>query len=290
MSEKFAIVVDGTACLTPELEREFDIHLLPLHVDIGKETFTARVDLTDEEFYRKIAAPGVITGTSTPSLGETREVYDGILKEGTKQILVLVIATELSTTYSVAETTAQAAASATGSRIEVIDTRSLAGGIALIATAVGRLRRSGGSFDEAAALAKKMAGTIPLLAVADTLEYLKRSGRVSGAQALFGSMLQVKPILDVKDGVVLPIDRVRTRDKAIARMKEIMLERVPAGSRIHACTLHTNEPDRARDLTAWVQEQFHCVEHWTAEAGAVIGARAGPGVVGLCWYREEQPK
>ena len=76
--EKFAIVVDGTACLTPELEREFDVHLLPLHVDIGKETFTARVDLTDEEFYRKIAAPGVITGTSTPSLGECREVYDGI--------------------------------------------------------------------------------------------------------------------------------------------------------------------------------------------------------------------
>ena len=134
---------------------------------------------------------------------------------------------------------------------------------------------------------KKMAGTIPLLAVADTLEYLKRSGRESGAQALFGSMLQVKPILDVANGVVVPLERIRTRDKAIARMKEIVLERVPAGSRIHACTLHTNEPDRARDLTAWVQEQFHCVEHWTAEAGAVIGARAGPGVVGLCWYREE---
>src|SRR5258706_4881546 len=140
MSDRFAIVVDGTACLTPELEREFDIRLLPLHVDIGTETFTARVDLTDEEFYRKIAAPGVLTGTSTPSLGETRAIYDGILREGTQQILVLVIATELSTTYSVAQTTADAAAAATGSRIEVIDTRSLARGVSLIAHAGGRPR------------------------------------------------------------------------------------------------------------------------------------------------------
>ena len=287
MSEKFAIVVDGTACLTPELAREFDIHLLPLHVDIGKETFTANVDLSADEFYRKIAAPGVLTGTSTPSLGECREVYDAILHQGTKQILVLVIATELSTTYSVAETTAQAVNAATGAHVTVVDTRSLAGGISLIATAAGRLRRSGGSFDEAIALAKKMAGNIPLLAVADTLEYLKRSGRVSGAQALFGSMLQVKPILDVNNGVVHAIDRVRTREKAVARMKELVMERVPPGSRIHACTLHTNDPERAREVSEWVQREYHCVEHWTAEAGAVIAARAGPGVVGLCWYREE---
>ncbi len=284
MTDKYAIVVDGTACLSKEIEREFDIRWLPLHVDIGKETFTANVDLSAAEFYAKIAAPGVLTGTSQPSMGECRDVYDAIVREGTTKILVLTIATELSGTYSVATTTAQAMPTAD---IEVIDTRSLAGGISLIATAVGRLRRAGGSFADAIALAQRMAGTIPVLAVADTLEYLKRSGRVTGAAALFGSMLQVKPILDIANGVVHPIDKVRTRDKAVARMKEIVLERVPAGTRIHACTLHTNDPERARDVAEWVQAQFHCVEHWLAEAGPVIGARAGPGVVGLCWYREE---
>jgi DegV family protein with EDD domain len=284
MSDKYTIVVDGTACLTKDLEREFDIRWLPLHVDIGKETFTANVDLSAEDFYAKIAAPGVITGTSQPSMGECRDVYDAVVREGTTKVLVLTIATELSGTYSVASTTGQAMP---GVRIEVIDTRSLAGGISLIATAVGRLRRAGGSFDDAVALAKRMSGKIPILAVADTLEYLKRSGRVSGAAALFGSMLQVKPILEVGNGLVHPIDKVRTRDKAVARMKEIVAERVPAGTRLHACTLHTNEPERARALGEWVQERFHCVEHWIAEAGPVIGARAGPGVVGLCWYREE---
>jgi len=287
VSEKFAIVVDGTSCQSPEVQREFDLRLLPLHVDIGKETFTANVDLSADEFYAKIAAPGVLTGTSQPSMGECRDVYDRIAHEGITRMVVLTIATELSGTYSVATTTAQAMP---GTRIEVIDTRSLAGGISLIATAIGRQRRSGGSFDDAVTLARKMSGRIPLLALADTLEYLKRSGRVTGAQALFGSMLQVKPILEVKDGVVHAIDRVRTREKAVTRLKEMIAQRVPAGTRIHACTLHTNDPERARALGEWMQEQFHCVEHWTAEAGAVIGARAGPGVVGVCWYREDEVK
>ena len=285
MADRFAIVVDGTACLSNEVEREFDIRWLPLHVDIGKETFTANVDLSAAEFYAKIAAPGVLTGTSQPNMGECRDVYDRIAREGTRKMLVLTVASELSGTYSVAATTAQAMPEV---EIEVIDSRSLAGGISLIATAVGRQRRAGGSFQDGVALAKRMAGKIPILAVADTLEYLKRSGRVSGAQALFGSMLQVKPILEVADGKVHPIDRVRTRDKAVARMKEIISERVPEGTRLHACTLHTNDPERARGVAEWVQERFHCVEHWTAEAGPVIGARAGPGVVGLCWYREDQ--
>ena len=287
MSERFAIVVDGTACLTPELEREFDIRVLPLHVDIGSETFTAGVDLTADEFYRRIAAPGVLTGTSQPNIAECRDVYDKIVAEGTKQLIVLTIATELSGTYSVASTTAQGILGVT---VEVIDTRSLAGGISLIATACGRLRRSGGSFEQAVALAKKLAGKIPIYAVADTLEYLKRSGRVSGAQALFGSMLKMKPILEVANGVVHPADRVRTREKAVERMKELVASRVPEGARIHACTLHTNAPERAAGVADWVQQRYHCVEHWIAEAGPVIGARAGPGVVGLCWYREEDAK
>jgi DegV family protein with EDD domain len=287
VSEKFGIVVDGTACLTKELEREFDIRWLPLHVDIGKESYTANVDLSAEEFYKKIAAPGILPGTSQPSMGECRDVYDSLVHDGITKFLVFMVASELSGAYSVAATTAQAMP---GVRIEVIDSRSLAGGISLIATAVGRLRRDGGSFDDAVTLAHRMRGRIQILAVADTLEYLKRSGRVSGAAALFGSVLQVKPILEVREGIVQPLDKVRTRDRAVARMKEVISERVPEGARIHACTLHTNDPDRARALGEWVQERFHCVEHWVAEAGPVIGARAGPGVVGLCWYREEDIK
>jgi DegV family protein with EDD domain len=226
----------------------------------------------------------VITGTSQPSMGECRDVYDGVIASGHRQLLVLTIASELSGTYSVAS---QTAGSVPGATIDVIDTRSVAGGISLIATACGRLRREGGSFEAAVALARKMAGNVPVLALADTLEYLKRSGRVSGAQALFGSMLQLKPILEVKDGVVQPIDRIRTRDRAVERLKSLVAERLTDNARIHSCILHTNDPARAHELGEWLQSRYHCVEHWIAEAGPVIGARTGPGTLGVCWYRAE---
>jgi len=285
MPGRFAIVVDGTASVGDAMGHEMEIRLLPLHVDLGNDSYTAGVDLSAAEFYEKIAAPDVRPGTSQPSMGECREIYEAILGTGTKQMLVLTIATELSGTFSVATTTAQ---QIDGAQIEVVDTRSVAGGISLIGTACARLRREGGSFDAAVALARRLAGKTHVLATADTLEYLKRSGRVSGGAALFGSLLSVKPLLEVEEGVVRAVDRVRTREKATGRLKELIEEKIPPGSRINACTMHTNDPVRAALFADWVQERFHCVEHWIAEAGPVIGARAGPGLIGLCWYRSEE--
>ena len=283
--DRFAIVVDGTASFSAGLDRELDIRSLPLHVDIGDESFTSGVDLTADEFYKKIAAPDVKPGTSQPSMGECRDVYDRLVSEGFRKAIVLTIAAELSGTYSVATTTAQQMGDA---RIEVVDTRCLAGGISLIGTACARARRDGRSFEDATSLARRLSGKAHILAAADTLEYLKRSGRVSGGAALFGSLLAVKPILEVTDGKVAAVNRVRTREKATARLKELIEAKVPPGTRINACTLHTNDPERARALGDWAQERFHCVEHWVAEAGPVIGARAGPGVIGLCWYRSDE--
>jgi len=136
--DRFAIVVDGTASFSAGLDRELDIRSLPLHVDIGDESFTSGVDLTADEFYKKIAAPDVKPGTSQPSMGECRDVYDRLVSEGFRKAIVLTIAAELSGTYSVATTTAQQMGDA---RIEVVDTRCLAGGISLIGTACARARR-----------------------------------------------------------------------------------------------------------------------------------------------------
>jgi DegV family protein with EDD domain len=290
---RFAIIIDGTAALPEDLARAHDVRWLPLKVILNDQAFVAATSsadagkpthITTNEFYERIRPKEVKPETSAPNIEECLAVYDAAIASGEREMIVLTIATELSATYSVAATTAQQRQDR--ARIEVVDTRSLAGGISLIATALSRLRERGGSFDEAVALARKMAGTIQILATADTLEYLRRSGRVSGGAALFGTLLAVKPILEVASGAVHPIDKVRTRDKAVARMQEIFSKRTPEGARIHACVLHTNDPERARELGAWLQERYHCVEHWLAEAGPVIGARAGPGVVGLCWYTE----
>lgn len=292
---RFAIAIDGTAALPEELARAFDIRWLPLKVILSDQAYVAATSaadagkpghITTAEFYERIRPKDVTPETSALNIEECLSVYDAAIADGVKEMIVLTIATELSATYSVAATTAQQRQDR--ARIEVVDTRSLAGGISLIATALSRLREHGGSFAEALALARTMAGAIQILAAADTLEYLRRSGRVSGGAALFGTLLAVKPILEVANGAVHPIDRVRTREKAVARVKELFGKRTPEGSRIHACVLHTNDPERARTLGEWVQDRYHCVEYYLAEAGPVIGARAGPGVIGLCWYAEAQ--
>lgn len=294
MTRAFGIVIDGTAALPLELARSFGIVWLPLKVIIDGEPFIGTTDpadngkpghITTEAFYERIKAKGVITETSAPNVEDCLTAYDSVIEAGAREILVLTIATELSATYSVATTTADQRIDR--ARIAVVDSRSLAGGISLIATACARLREKGGSFDEAVDLAKRLAGKVHILAAADVLEHLRRSGRISGGAALFGTLLSVKPILEVADGAVRPIDRVRTREKAVTRLKELIGQRTATASRIHVCVLHTNDPDRARALGDWAQGAYHCVEYFLAEAGPVIGARAGPGVIGLCWYAEE---
>ncbi|MDE3111829.1 MAG: DegV family protein [Chloroflexota bacterium] len=283
---RFGILIDGTAAMPDDLVHAYDVRWLPMYVILKERSFLAGVQLSTADFYERIKAKDVVPETSQPTIQDCLDAYDASRRDGYRDLLVLTIATELSGTFSVATTSAQQTPSERG-RIEVVDSRSLAGGISLIATAAARLRDRGGSFDDAVALARRMAGHISILAAADTLEYLRRSGRVSGGAALFGTLLAVKPILEVADGEVRPVDRVRTRDKAALRLRELIAQRTPDGARIHACALSTNDPERARTLGQWAQERYHCVEYFQAEAGPVIGARAGPGVIGLCWYAEE---
>ncbi len=285
MSKRFGVVIDGTASLPDDLAQAYDVRWLPLYVILNEERLVAGRDLSTADFYERIKARDVVTETSQPTMQDCLDVYDSVIRDGYREVVVITIASELSGTFSVATTTAQQVDRGRA-QVEVVDSRSVAGGISLIATALARLREHGGSFEDGVALARRLAGTINILATADTLEQLRRSGRVSNAAALFGSLLSVKPILKVADGVVSPVDRVRTRDKAVARLKELIGEATPEGARIHACVLHTNDPERARTLGEWVQERYHCVEYYLAEAGPVIGARAGAGVIGLCWYAE----
>ena len=280
----FAIVIDGTTVLPHPMRQELDLRTLPLHVSFGAESYTADVDLSAEQFYEKIKDPKAKPTTSQPSMGECREVYEQAVRDGYKDILVLSVATELSGTFSVATTTGQ---QIIGANISVVDTRTTAGSIGLMATACARARRNGKSFADTVALAQRLGEQTQLLALIDTLAFLRRSGRISGAQAIFGSLLAVKPILEVGHGKAEAVDRARTRDGGMARLQELILARTPQGARIHASVLHAAAPDRARILGEWAAETFHCVEYWVDEAGPVLASHAGPGTVALCWYGEE---
>lgn len=280
----FAIVIDGTTVLPQSMRRELDMRTLPLHVSFGAESYTADVDLTAEQFYEKIKDPRAKPTTSQPSIGECRDVYEAAQRDGYNHMLVLTVATEFSGTYSVASTTA---AQIIGANIVVVDSRSTASSIGLIATACAKARRDGKSLEQTAALARALAERTSLLALIDTLDFLRRSGRISGAAAAFGSLISLKVILDLKHGKADAVEKVRTRERGLAALKGLVEGRTPPGSRIHAAVLHANAPDRARLLGEWVQERYHCVEYWVDEAGPVLASHAGPGTVALGWYQEE---
>ncbi len=287
MTERSVIVIDGSSAMSDQVKREFSFRLLPIHVLFGDEDFTPGVNMTPAEFYAKLASSKTPPTTAAPSLGECVEIYQTLVREGFRSILVITVINEASVTHTVAKTAAQ---QVSGASIEVVDSRTTAGGITLIATACARMLRDERGFDAAVALARRLAGRVQILALIDTLEYLRRGGRVSGAQAAFGALLSIKPIVEVKDGDRVLIDKVRTRERGVERLKQLIEERVAPGSRIHACAMHTNHPERAHVLGEWVQQRFHCVEYWTAEAGPIIGTHTGPGIAGLCWYREEDAR
>jgi DegV family protein with EDD domain len=280
----FAIIIDGTTVLPQSMRRELDMRTLPLHVSFGAESYTADVDLTADQFYEKIKDPKAKPTTSQPSIGECRDVYEQAVRDGYKDMLVIAVATELSGPFSVATTTAL---QIIDTNIVVVDSRSTASTIGLIATACAKARRAGRSLEQTAELARDLANKTNLLALIDTLDFLRRSGRISGAAAAFGSLLSLKVILDLREGKADAIEKVRTRERGMSTLQGLVEARTPPGTRIHAAILHANAPDRARLLGEWVQERYHCVEYWVDEAGPVLASHAGPGTVALGWYQEE---
>ena len=280
----FAIIIDGTTVLPQSMRRELDMRTLPLHVSFGAESYTADVDLTAEQFYEKVKDPKAKPTTSQPSIGECRQIFEDAQRDGYKDMLVLTVATEFSGTFSVASTTAPQIIDA---NIIVVDSRSTASSIGLIATACAKARREGKTLAQTVELAKRLADKTNLFALIDTLEFLKRSGRISGAAAAFGSLISLKVILDLRNGRADSVEKVRTRERGLEALKQLVESRQAPGSRIHAAILHANAPDRARLVGDWVQERYHCVEFWVDEAGPVLASHAGPGTVALGWYPEE---
>ena len=280
----FAIIIDGTTVLPHSMRRELDMRTLPLHVSFGAESYTADVDLTAEQFYEKVKDPKAKPTTSQPSIGECRQILEEAQRDGYTDMLVLTVATEFSGTFSVASTTAP---QILGANIAVVDSRSTASSIGLIATACAKARREGKTLAQTVELAKRLADKTNLFALIDTLEFLKRSGRISGAAAAFGSLISLKVILDLRNGRADSVEKVRTRERGLEALKQLVESRQTPGTRIHAAILHANAPDRARLVGDWVQERYHCVEFWVDEAGPVLASHAGPGTVALGWYPEE---
>ena len=271
------IVTDSSAYLPADLVQQHNIHVIPLKVHFGEQTYRDEIDLSHQEFYRMLAEAETLPTTSQPSAGEFFDLYSGLNKDG-HEIISIHLSSKLSGTISSAQSAKEMLPEA---KISIIDSASTAMGLGLMVLTAARAAAEGKTIVEIVTAVEKMIPAMNIVFVVDTLEYLQKGGRIGGAAALVGTLLKVKPILCLKDGRVEPLDKVRSKSKALARLLEVTEEYVGPGTPVRVAVLHAQVPDEARELEQKVHARFNCAECYFAELGPVLGTHTGPGVVGL---------
>jgi DegV family protein with EDD domain len=271
----FKIIADSLGDVPPEVAKELGITIIPVHVIFGAESFRDGIDLTSEQFYDKLTREKTLPTTSVPPLGTFVDAFDKLAEE-TDQILAITVSSKLSATH---ETAAQAVELMKRKcRVEVVD--SLGAGMAegLLVITAAKAAQAGAGLDEVIKLTQRNITRTEIRMAFDTLEYLKRGGRIGRAQALLGSVLKLNPILGIKDGEVHPFARERSRAKAIdylynfamsfANIEELAVE-------------DATTPDEADMLVERLSSRFPRERIYRPKVSPVLGAHVGPHVLSV---------
>src|SRR3954454_13742932 len=279
-----AVVTDTTHYMPRALVERLGIHLVSLYVTFEGET-RREADITDlDDFYRRLSASSEMPSTSQPSVGDFLAVYEPLL-EGGEDIVSIHISGGISGTAATAEQ-ARAQLVERGvapERIVVIDSATACAGLAMLAMAATSAARAGAGATEAAEAAKAMRRDLKVWFAVDTLEFLRRGGRVGGAQAWLGSTLKIKPILSI-ESEILPIERVRTSKRMFDRLIEYLTARHDDGCDTFFIQ-HVHAPDQAERLVERGREIYGREPEMVSEIGPVIGAHVGPGLLGVSGMR-----
>jgi DegV family protein with EDD domain len=238
------------------------------------------VDMTAEQFYARLATPGPFPRTSQPTPAEFEEVFRELGADG-GSIVCTTISADLSGTYASAT---QAQAALPELDIRVIDTRSVAVGHYAAVKAAVRAAEAGGDADQVEAAAVAVRGTEKVLFTVETLEYLRRGGRIGGARALLGSMLDIKPILEIRDGVIEPVGRVRTYPRAIDRLVEECKQAAATWGGAEVVIAHADRPQIAAELVERMRPLVSSEPSLTV-VGPVVGCHSGPGAIGVGFHK-----
>ena len=281
--ENTAVVLDSTADLPDPRSRHGNWRLVPLYVRFGDETFRDHVDLSADEFYRRLRVASVAPQTSQPTPADFSAVFDEL--SAYERVVCVLISGKLSGT---AESARLAAQSLDSGRVTVIDSESASGGIVILADAIQRRLERGTTDDEIDALVARFRRESGLLFTVDTLDYLVRGGRVGKAAGLAGQLLNVKPILAIRDGEVVPLKRVRGRSKALAGFERLFAEASEDGPGLRVGVAHADAEREANELAERVKSvrPSASLDVFT-ELGPVIGTHGGPGTLGLFWFRDD---
>jgi len=278
-----AIITDSTAYIPEDLLQKYDIHVLQLKVIWGEESLDDGVDITPTEFYERLAVSDKSPTTSQVTIGEFKQLFEKLHAEG-KEILAILISNELSGTIASA---IQAKAVVPDAVIELFDSKSTILELAFQVLAGARAAESGASLAECITAVEKARDNSGLVFAVDTLEFLHRGGRIGGAKKFLATVLSIKPILTVEDGKVAALDQARTRKKSIARLIEIVAERVEGKSNLRLGASHANSPEDAQKLLEAASAALNPIETFITEISPVIGTHVGPGTLALAYHFED---
>lgn len=269
------IITDSLGDVPAELVKSLDITVIPIHVLFGTQSYQDGIDLTTDQFYSKLVSSKTLPTTAVPALGTFIQAYENVLKV-TDEILVLSVSHKLSATFEAASRASEMIKQKC--RIKVIDTLQIIMGQGMIVINAAKAAQAGVNFDT---IVKQVQTNIPRIEsrmAFDTLEYLKRGGRIGAGQAFLGSLLKINPILGLKAGEVYPLSRERSRVKALDSLYNF----VTGYSNIEAISVEdATTPDEADVLTHRLKEKFPDKPIYRSKVSAVIGVHVGPSIIAV---------
>ena len=276
---KVAVVTDSTATIPKDVMEQYPLWEVPQVLIFGEETLEDRVDIQPGEFYTRLETDPVHPTTSQVTPASFKKVFGPLLDDG-YDILAVLVSPKLSGTV---ESANQVKAMYPDAAIEVFDSESVAMGLGWQALMAARAAKEGATLAECTELVQKVKPMTGVVFAVDTLEYLHRGGRIGGGAKFLGTALNFKPILEIREGAVESVERVRTRKKSLARVVRLIEERIGGRKPLHLATLHAKAEEDARWLLEVGCAHLNPDEKMYAEVSPVVGTHGGPGVVGLAF-------
>ncbi|MFZ5880777.1 MAG: DegV family protein [Chloroflexota bacterium] len=278
---KIAFVTDSTAYIPSDLCRQHNITVTPQILIWGEQTYQDGVDILPAEYYTRLKDSKVMPTTSQVPIPVMQSAFQGLVDQG-YEVIGIFISSKLSGTMQSAIQAREALGSA-AEKVTVLDSQTTAMALGFQVLAAARAAQDGASVQDCLALAEKTRAHTGVYFAVDTLEFLHRGGRIGGAQRLIGTALNMKPVLAVMGGRVEPVERIRTKGKALERVIELVSEQVKGKSNIRLATLHANAAAEAQAVLDKASQQVGAVESLLTDVSPVVGTHTGPGTVGLAW-------
>lgn len=282
---KIAIITDSTADLPHDVIVEHGIYVVPLQVSFGERVYRDGIDIGATEFYHRLRTSQGLPTTSQPATGDFVNAYHKA-SQNADSIVSIHLSSQLSGTVDFAHT---ALAECTlPVPVHIIDSRQVSVAMGLVVLKAAELASKGCSAEEIVAHVQGLIPQVSGLFVVDTLEYLHRGGRIGGAEAFLGSLLSIKPLLQIANGGVEALEKTRTKQRAVSRLLDVVGDRIGTARHVRFIIAHADALQDAMQLKSEIETRFHHPVLHVCDLSPVVGVHAGPGMFGVAFYIEEQ--